>query len=122
MGQRMVQLDLSYTGNNDGSAVLHVSQMPPNPAILVPGPAFIFVVVNGVPSIGVQVMIGSGQIEKQPILSIGSLPAASMPQQGSSSGSSGNSGNNSSAGLPSAAYWSAIESITLAGMLLTILL
>lgn len=39
MGQRFVQLDSSYTGNTDGSGVIHVSQLPPNPAILVPGPA-----------------------------------------------------------------------------------
>lgn len=39
MGQRMVQLDSTYTGNSDGSAVLHVSQAPPNPAIFPPGPA-----------------------------------------------------------------------------------
>ncbi len=39
MGQRMLELDLSYTGNKDGSAVLHVSQMPPNPSIFPPGPA-----------------------------------------------------------------------------------
>ena len=39
MGQRYVQLDSTYTGNSDGSATLHVSQLPPNPAILAPGPA-----------------------------------------------------------------------------------
>jgi hypothetical protein len=39
MGQRFVQLQSTYTGNPDGTAVLHVSQLPPNPAILVPGPA-----------------------------------------------------------------------------------
>ncbi|KAG8921616.1 hypothetical protein FRC00_008432, partial [Tulasnella sp. 408] len=31
-GQRMLQLDNTYTLNKDGSATLHVSQMPPNPA------------------------------------------------------------------------------------------
>lgn len=39
MGQRFVQLDSSYSANEDGSGVLHVSQLPPNPAILAPGPA-----------------------------------------------------------------------------------
>lgn len=39
MGQRFVQLDSTYTGNPDGSATLHVSQLPPNPAVLAPGPA-----------------------------------------------------------------------------------
>jgi len=76
MGQRMLQLDSTYTGNSDGSGVLHVSQMPPNPAIFVPGPALLFVVVNGVPSIGVPAMVGSGQIGQQNILSVGALPAS----------------------------------------------
>lgn len=85
MGQRMVQLDSTYTGNSDGSGVLHVSQLPPNPAILAPGPAFIFTVVNGVPSIGVQVMIGSGQLGKQQTLDVQSLPYPSLSQTPSSS-------------------------------------
>jgi len=99
MGQRFVQLDSSYTGNTDGSGVLHVSQLPPNPAILAPGPAWIFVVVNGVPSVGVQVMCGSGKIEKQTMLAIASLPAPSLPQATSSSGSgNGNGGGNAQKG------------------------
>lgn len=39
MGQRMLQLENTYTGLSDGTAVLHVSQMPPNPAAFAPGPA-----------------------------------------------------------------------------------
>ena len=39
MGQRMLELGISYTGNDDGTGVLHVSQMPPNPALFPPGPA-----------------------------------------------------------------------------------
>ena len=39
MGQRMLQLDTTYTGNADNSATLHVGQMPPNPATFPPGPA-----------------------------------------------------------------------------------
>lgn len=94
MGQRMIQLENSYTTNADGSAVLHVSQMPPNPAIFPPGPtrmyifftsashlfkvvfAVMFVVVKGVPSVGVMVMVGSGQIETQKILTVSPLPAS----------------------------------------------
>jgi hypothetical protein len=116
MGQRMVQLDASYTGNSDGSVVMHVSQIPPNPAILVPGPAFIFVVVNGVPSVGAQVMIGSGQIETQKTFPITSLPSSSMPQQ-AASGQKGSSGS-----LLSAVQWSVTECLTLAGTLLAVLL
>lgn len=39
MGQRFLQLNSTYTGNSDGSAVLHVSQVPPNAALFAPGPA-----------------------------------------------------------------------------------
>lgn len=34
MGQRHIELKTAFTVNDDGSAVLHVSQLPPNPAIL----------------------------------------------------------------------------------------
>ncbi|TDL21722.1 glyoxal oxidase [Rickenella mellea] len=104
MGQRYVQLDSTYTGNQDGSAVLHVSQVPPNPAILAPGPAFVFVVVNGVPSIGQQVMIGSGQIEKQQTTPSVPLPPSSLYQAtatpSDSSNPKGKSGAMSSLNVP----------------------
>lgn len=38
-GMRMVELDYSYSVDSDGGATLHVSQLPPNPAIIQPGPA-----------------------------------------------------------------------------------
>ena len=82
MGQRMVVLNMTYTGFSNNSATLHVSQVPPNPAILAPGPALLFVVVNGVPSVGVQVMVGSGQIGPQTILAIGHTPASSIIRTG----------------------------------------
>jgi len=78
MGQRMVVLSMTYTGFSNNSATLHVSQMPPNPALLAPGPALLFVIVNGVPSVGIQVMIGSGQIGPQTILPIGLIPPSSI--------------------------------------------
>ena len=93
MGQRFVQLSVSshelaldfadffvrcransFTVYDDGSAILHVSQLPPNPAILVPGPALIFVVVNGVPSNGTWVMVGNGVLGRQPIAAAQVLP------------------------------------------------
>lgn len=43
MGMRYIQLENTYTGNSDGSATIHVSQLPPNPALLVPGPALLYV-------------------------------------------------------------------------------
>jgi len=91
-----VELDSSYTGNADGSGTLHVSQLPPNPAVIAPGPAYIFVVVNGVPSVGVQVMCGSGTIGKQNLLSVATLPEASFVTNVDGSNSV-NSGNNTTA-------------------------
>ncbi|KAH6880986.1 copper radical oxidase [Coprinopsis sp. MPI-PUGE-AT-0042] len=75
MGQRYLELQTSFTSfaNND-TAILHVSQLPPNAALLAPGPALLFIVVDGVPSIGVQVMVGSGKIEEQPMLPPTELP------------------------------------------------
>ncbi|BGP45591.1 hypothetical protein JCM10450v2_001410 [Rhodotorula kratochvilovae] len=76
-GQRLVQLNSTYTANSDGSAVLHVAQLPPNPAILVPGPALLFVVVNGVPSQGVWVTVGNGKLGAQPVAAAAALPVSS---------------------------------------------
>ena len=78
MGQRMVVLQSSYTGYTNNTATLHVNQMPPNPAIFAPGPALLFVVVKGVPSIGVHVMIGSGHIEEQKPFPVGAAPSSSI--------------------------------------------
>jgi hypothetical protein len=75
MGQRFLQLDNSYTVNQDGSITLHVAQMPPNANIFQPGPALMFVVMNGIPSNGTYVIIGTGNIEAQPLGSAASLPA-----------------------------------------------
>lgn len=81
MGQRFVQLTSTYTGStSDNTGILHVQQLPPNPAILVPGPALFFVVVNGVPSVGVQVMVGSGQVGNQPMEPTADLPASVFVQ------------------------------------------
>ncbi|KAH8814623.1 glyoxal oxidase [Flagelloscypha sp. PMI_526] len=92
MGQRFLQLDSTFTGYKNNTGVLHVSQLPPNPNILAPGPAHIFVTVNGVPSVGMQVMIGSGKVEKQVPKPIGSLPDSVLVVDASSSSSShGNS-------------------------------
>ncbi|KAK4052086.1 hypothetical protein OIV83_002380 [Microbotryomycetes sp. JL201] len=77
MGQRYVQLNNTYTAAADGSATLHVSQVPPNPAILVPGPVLAFVVVNGVPSEGVWVMVGNGELGAQPVSAAQTLPKSS---------------------------------------------
>ncbi|KAF6763253.1 glyoxal oxidase [Ephemerocybe angulata] len=82
MGQRYVQLDSTYTAYADNNtAVLHVSQLPPNPAIIAPGPALIFVTVKGVPSVGKMIMVGSGQIGAQPVLAKADLkPSEIVPK------------------------------------------
>lgn len=109
MGQRYVQLNSTFTASSSGSAVLHVSQVPPNPAILTPGPALIFVVVNGVPSEGQWVTVGNGKLGTQPVSLAQALPNSSggdgaswnsgsgpstQTQSGSSSGSKTKSGSN----------------------------
>ncbi|KAG9119633.1 hypothetical protein FRC07_005266, partial [Ceratobasidium sp. 392] len=98
MGQRYIELQSTYTGNADNTGVLHVSQLPPNPAIFPPGPALVFVLVNGVPSIGQQVMIGSGKIEKQPVAEAAVLPESRViagPEKGiGGNGSSGSGKSN----------------------------
>ncbi|KAI9463565.1 glyoxal oxidase [Lactarius psammicola] len=73
MGQRFVELEISYTENADGSGILHCSNLPPNPAIFPPGPAF-------VPSVGNLVMVGSGEIKQQDVLPPAPLPAPSIAE------------------------------------------
>ena len=94
MGQRMLQLNNTYTVNSDGSLTLHVAQVPPNPNLLTPGPCLFWVVINGVPSNGTMVQVGNGQIGTQPTSSASVLPAS--VQLASASGSGGGSGANSS--------------------------
>ncbi|KAF5316374.1 hypothetical protein D9619_006876 [Psilocybe cf. subviscida] len=78
MGQRMLILQSTYTGYSNSTAVIHASQLPPNPAIFAPGPALLFVVVGGVPSVGVQIMVGSGKLGTQPVLDVGVLPPSEI--------------------------------------------
>lgn len=92
MGQRYLQLNSTYTRALDGSVTLHVSQLPPNPSLLVPGPALLcvpraprsrltrdrFVVVNGVPSLGKFVMVGSGKLGPQTLLDVVPLPPSQI--------------------------------------------
>lgn len=101
-GQRHVQLDNTYTLNSDGSATLHVNQLPPNPSVLAPGPAWLFVTVNGVPSTGIQVMIGNGEIGTQPTAAYATLPQKNTASGGvnaSQNNVDNGSGSSSAAGL-----------------------
>ncbi|KAJ7499036.1 glyoxal oxidase [Mycena latifolia] len=94
-GQRFLQLNNTYTVNKDGSIVLHVSQMPPNPNIFQPGPALLFVVIDGVPSNGTYILIGSGAIETQPTADASVLPENTLQADasGTANGSSTSSGS-----------------------------
>ncbi|KAJ6599182.1 copper radical oxidase variant A [Mycena vulgaris] len=98
MGQRMLQLNNTYTVNKDGSIVLHVAQMPPNPNIFQPGPALLFVVIDGIPSNGTYVLIGSGQVETQ--LTAAASPLPENVLQADASGTGGGSSTPSGSATP----------------------
>lgn len=100
MGQRFLQLNSTYTVSDNGTITLHCSQMPPNANLFTPGPAFIHVVVNGVPSNGTYVIVGSGDFGTQPISAIASLPA-SVNTTVKASGNGGGSSGGNSGGSPS---------------------
>lgn len=85
MGQRYLQLNNTYTVNSDGSIVLHVAQAPPNPNILQPGPALLFVTINGIPSNGSFVTVGSGQTGVQPTSPASLLPISVLSEGATSS-------------------------------------
>jgi hypothetical protein len=90
MGQRFLQLNNTYTVKDDGSIVLHTSQHPPNANLVTPGPALLFVVVNGIPSVGTSVIVGSGLVGKQQVSPVATLPASVRldTAKGSASGDS----------------------------------
>ncbi|KAF9490244.1 copper radical oxidase [Pleurotus eryngii] len=93
MGQRYLQLNNTYTVKSDGSITLHVAQAPPNPNIFQPGPAFLFVTINGIPSNGTLLILGNGQVGKQP-----SSDASALPPSVRLDGAAGNGDGSSSAG------------------------
>ncbi|KIM23987.1 glyoxal oxidase [Serendipita vermifera MAFF 305830] len=94
MGQRVLQLRTTYTVAEDGnSAVLHVSQLPSNANIFQPGPAMLFITVNGVPSIAQWITVGSGAIETQPLLADSQLPDSYIPAAQDNSTTGGNTPN-----------------------------
>jgi hypothetical protein len=87
MGQRMLQLNNTYTVQKNGTITLHTAQLPPSPNIFQPGPALLFVTINGIPSNGTFLTVGSGKIETQPTAAVSVLPASVK---------SGDSGNGNS--------------------------
>ncbi|KIY72532.1 copper radical oxidase [Cylindrobasidium torrendii FP15055 ss-10] len=94
MGQRFLQLNNTYTVNDDGTIDLHCSQMPPNANLFQPGPAMLFVTVNDIPSNGTHLTVGSGNIETQPTSDVAALPT-SKEASSSASGSGTNTGTDS---------------------------
>ena len=78
MDQRLLHLQPIYTRFSNNTTFLHVVQLPLNPSIMTAGPAWLFVVVNGVPSVGVEVRLGSRKIETQLILPATTLRDSSM--------------------------------------------
>ncbi|WVQ72346.1 hypothetical protein IAR50_001897 [Cryptococcus sp. DSM 104548] len=91
-GQRFLELNTTYTKDEtSGEVTVHASQMPPNANIFPPGPAMIFLVVDGIPSTGKFVMVGSGVIETQPISDVAVLPVTSTISATSSNSTSSES-------------------------------
>ncbi|EJD46989.1 DUF1929-domain-containing protein [Auricularia subglabra TFB-10046 SS5] len=80
MGQRYLQLNNSYTVDDSGDITLHVSQLPPNPNLFTPGPAVMYIVTDGVPSVGKHVMVGNGQIGEQARNAQANLPPPKLSQ------------------------------------------
>ncbi|KAI0916466.1 hypothetical protein AcV5_002958 [Taiwanofungus camphoratus] len=98
MGQRSMQLNNTFTVNSNGSITLHVAQPPPNPNLFQPGPALLFVTMNGIPSNGTLVIIGNGQIGTQPTAPASQLPASVRLNNVSGSGSNSSTSSSSAAG------------------------
>ncbi|KAI9456745.1 copper radical oxidase variant A [Russula earlei] len=100
MGQRILQLNHTSTVFSNGTIVLHTSQLPPNPNLFQPGPAMLFVTINGIPSNGSFLIVGNGQFGPQPTSSTSVLPenvrSASASGAAPKSASSNNNGSGSS--------------------------
>ncbi|KAJ7596335.1 glyoxal oxidase, partial [Mycena floridula] len=117
MGQRFLQLNTTYTVNQDSSITLHTSQMPPNPNLFQPGPAFVYVVIGGIPSSGSYVIVGNGVMGKQPTAAVDGLPGSVRLDgvKGSGSGSSSTDGGkkNSATQNLQGAFGALIAALTL---------
>jgi len=94
MGQRSMQLNNTFTVQSDGTITIHTAQLPPYPNLFQPGPALLFVTINGIPSNGTFVTVGNGQIAAQPTAA-GSVLPASVRNGGQDSKGNSTSGNGS---------------------------
>ncbi|KAK2467918.1 hypothetical protein APHAL10511_000213 [Amanita phalloides] len=97
MGQRLMQLNNTFTVQNDGTIVVHVAQAPPNPNIFQPGPAFLFVTLHGIPSNGTWLIVGNGNVGTQPTFPASVLPPNVFSSQATGSKSSSNKASSISA-------------------------
>lgn len=123
MGMRMVQLNSTWSLNDDGTGVLHSSQMPPNPSIMAPGPALLYIVINGVPSTGLDIMVGDGEIGDQTIYPVPTLPGT-IAQSGATisttnsgtkvNGNAASSDNSSNGGNSGAGVANVVKTTSLA--------
>ncbi|KAF8339607.1 glyoxal oxidase N-terminus-domain-containing protein [Cantharellus anzutake] len=96
---RFMQLNSTYTVSDNGTVTLHVAQLPPSPNLITPGPVLLFVVVNGTPSNGTMITVGTGNFGVQP-----TKPAKSpTTTSGGSGGSSPSSQHKLSLGVVAAA-------------------
>jgi len=82
---------------------IHCSQIPPNANLFQPGPAFLYVVINGIPSNGSMVIIGNGKIGKQDVdTALFVLPASSystkFPTESNTESEDGNKGTGAAMG------------------------
>jgi len=93
MGQRSLQLNNTYTVESNGTIILHTSQLPPNPNLFQPGPAMLFVTIQGIPSNATFVIIGNGQLGTQPTSAVSVLPASVGVNSASGSAPSNSSSN-----------------------------
>jgi hypothetical protein len=115
MGQRIMQLNNTYTVQSNGTIILHTAQPPPNPNIFQPGPGFVYVTINGIPSNGTYVIVGNGQTGTQPTSSASVLPANVLASSASGSAPS-NASNNSNNNGSSSSHMGVIIGAVVAGI------
>jgi len=101
MGQRSMQLNNTYTVQPDGTIIVHTAQLPPNPNLFQPGPAFVFVTISGIPSNGSFVTVGNGQIGNQPTAPASVLPGNFRTGDTSSAPTNTTSSGKKNGALPS---------------------
>lgn len=59
MNSRLVQLEVDTGGSGDGETdIIHIAG-PPTPDDYPPGPAWLYVLDDGIPSEGIKVMVGN---------------------------------------------------------------